>query len=125
MKTFRLLLALSTMVFLFGCEEKKTIFGRYSNTFDTLAIHYVDLKGDSSFYHFYQKDSIELVNTGRWSWGQKNKVWFHKWKPFGVIEDESCKDGCIRGVELKNENELVFSYDMPKEMNFYKQEIKD
>lgn len=125
MKVFRVLVILSSILVFIACGERKSIFGRYSNTFDTLAIHYVDLRGDSTFYHFYKRDSTELMNSGQWSWGKKNKVWFNEWRHFGGIEDESCEGGCIRGVEFRNENELVFSYDLPNEMNFLRQKISD
>lgn len=114
-------------VIMFSCENNSdtSIEGKYYNEFEKNAIHYIDLKKDSSFVHYYlnKVNGEEVEHKGTWSKRvtkkDEIKVSFKNWEDFGPYADN--KKTLIRSVKLDG-NELVFSYDLRKEMNFYKKD---
>lgn len=104
------------------CLSKKQIIGKYVNTSELAAIHYVELYSNGDYYHVYERGEVKLENKGKWITSQKNcEVLFSSWKSYGEFAEESCKNGCSWSVPLKDYI-LHFSPDLP-EMNFSK-EIK-
>lgn len=83
------------------------------------ASHYVELKTNGEFLHFYKKGELELQNIGKWHFNrEKCEVLFSRWKSYGDYQDKNCINGCSAFVKVKNET-LLFSFDL-KEMNFEK-----
>ncbi len=105
-------------------EQSDDITGRYVNTFEEDANHYVDLKADSSYFHYYKKGNMPAeINEGKWRLSirpHKTEIVFRKWITFGYKDLDSCS-GCLWAVKLEN-GELVFNIDLPEEMNFQKVE---
>lgn len=104
--------------------EQKNLTGKYINTFESEAIHYVELKADSTFLHYYKKGNERAqVNKGTWKYigtDKKAEVVFKTWTTFGVNKQYDCKE-CLRFVKIKD-GELIFNVDLPTEMNFKKEE---
>lgn len=113
-------------IFLYSCRSEKKdvtgVIGKYINSYEADASHYVELKSDSSFFHFYKKGSdTERINEGKWSSKEKNgfiEITFNTWTTFGYDNGEGCPH-CLWSVKLKND-ELIFNIDLPIEMNFKK-----
>jgi hypothetical protein len=124
MKT-RILSAL-TVILLFACNNENTdnIIGRYVNTHELEAKHYVQLDADSTFFHYYKKGAEPaLENKGHWRTSirpKKTEIIFDTWVDFGYKDEPVC-NGCLRAVKLEN-GELIFNVDLPNEMNFKKEE---
>jgi hypothetical protein len=76
-------------------ERNRNIIGRYNNEYENAAIHYVALKKDSTFFHYYKKNNDSpLVNTGKWRFDpDKNEIQFENWIQFGFKTGDSCS-GC-------------------------------
>lgn len=116
--------------FLFSCDntatmnkETNNIVGKYVNSYEN-AEHYIVLKKDSTFTHYYKKSQeTSKENKGTWSISidaKKTEIKFDEWIDYGYTDESSC-DGCYRFVRLKD-GEMVFSSDLPNEMNFKKVE---
>ena len=114
-------------VIMFSCKNSNdtSIEGKYYNEFENNAIHFIDLKKDSSFVHYYlnKANGEELEHKGTWNKRATKKdeikISFKNWEDFGPYSDN--KKTLIRSVKLDG-NELVFSYDLRKEMNFHKKD---
>lgn len=128
MKVFKGILLFTVFcAIMFSCENNsgENIEGKYYNEFEKNVVHYVELKQDGSFIHFYtnKENGEELEHKGTWSKRvtkkDKIKVSFKNWEDFGPYADK--EKILIRSVEL-DDDELVFSYDLRKEMNFYKKD---
>lgn len=117
-------LILYIFIFIISCNNDNinhNAVGKYVNAYDSESIHYVELRSDSTFIHFYKKSNIISENTGYWKllkFKNKTEVVFRTWKNFGYEKSIKCND-CVRFVILKN-NELIFDYDLLNEMNFRK-----
>ena len=102
--------------------EQNEIFGKYINSFEKKAEHYVVLNSDSTYLHYYKSDTAEFVSTGKWSSYRNTnggvRIAFLKWSTYGYKNSSSCAK-CYWAVDIKN-GELYFSYDSPNEMNFRK-----
>jgi hypothetical protein len=100
------------------------VVGKYINTFESDAMHYVELKADSTFLHYYKKGAeIQQENKGTWQLlksDKKNEIVFRTWVAFGINKKYDC-NGCIRYVKLMGD-EMIFNVDLPNEMNFKKEE---
>ncbi|MCS6820171.1 MAG: hypothetical protein NZ522_09495 [Chitinophagales bacterium] len=105
-------------------EDTTDVTGRYVNTFEPEADHYVDLKADSTYFHYYKKENEPAkINEGKWSLSirpNKTEVIFREWTTFGYRGPDSC-NGCLWAVKLE-EGELKFNVDIRDEMNFKKEE---
>lgn len=103
-------------------ENRYDVIGKYENTFDRDASHYVELKADSTFIHYYKKaDEQPKENRGIWSLlitTKKTEVKFDTWIDYGYKDESSC-NGCYKYIQLVD-GEMIFSYDLPNEMNFVK-----
>ena len=113
------------MVFvLCGCKNSENLIGKYENTFESNVIHYVVLKKDHKFLHYYKKgNEDEKINKGVWSLevtSKKREIKFNTWVDFGYIVGPPC-EGCFKFVQIKD-GEMIFSYDFPNEMNMLKTE---
>lgn len=99
------------------------LLGKYINTFEQDAIHYVELKSDSTFVHYYKKGHTpNKVNKGIWSQigaPPKNEIKFDTWIDYGYKNEPSC-NGCLRFVKVVN-GVMIFNFDLPNEMNFTKE----
>ncbi len=97
--------------------------GKYINCYEEDAIHYVQINTDSTFVHYYKKgNEQEKINKGSWrltTKPSKTEVVFDTWTTFGYNDVDACQK-CLWAVKFRD-GELVFSYDMPKEMNFTKE----
>jgi len=111
---------------LFSCthnaKKSSHITGKYVNAFETGVEHYVILSSDSTYRHYYKSALLKLTNNGRWKFDQfesgEIKIVFLDWASYGAKRDNNCKK-CLFAAELGDE-ELIFSYDLPDEMNFRK-----
>jgi hypothetical protein len=121
MKNMILLMPMATF-FLFACSKKNsTVIGKYVNTFEPDADHYVELKADSTFIHYYKKNNEVKENKGVWRLSidpEQTQIIFDTWVDFGYKDLPIC-DHCLRMVQLKDE-ELMFNVDLPNEVNFKK-----
>lgn len=116
------------IVLLYSCNrnviDTDDVTGKYINTFEPGAIHYVELKADSTFLHYYKKGTeIPQENRGAWQLlksDKKDEIVFRTWTAFGSNKQYDC-NGCIRYVKLR-EDEMIFNVDLPDEMNFKKEE---
>lgn len=103
-------------------KKPEDITGRYVNTYEPEADHYVDLKSDSTYFHYYKKENQPAkINEGKWRLSvrsHKTEVVFREWVTFGYKGPDSC-NGCLWAVKLEDE-ELIFNVDIPEEMNFKK-----
>jgi hypothetical protein len=116
------------IVLLYACNRNNidadNVVGKYINTFEDDAIHYVELKADSTFLHYYKKGEEEQQeNIGSWKLlksDRENEIVFRVWIAFGINRQFDC-NGCMRFVKWV-ENELIFNYDLPNEMNFKKED---
>lgn len=123
------LLILIVLPILFSCNSNNqkgntsSMIGKYINTFEKDAIHFVELKADSSFIHYYKKGkALHKENKGIWSViesPKKIEIKFDTWIDYGYTNISTC-NGCIRFVKVRD-GELIFSYDLPDEMNFIKE----
>jgi len=113
------------IILLFACNDENTnnVIGRYVNTYESEAKHYVQLDADSTFLHYYKsKNETPKENKGNWTLlvtPKGTKIAFRTWKTFGYGDSSNC-NGCIRFVKLKK-GEMIFDSDLPKEMNFKKE----
>ncbi|CAN5271046.1 hypothetical protein BH09BAC3_BH09BAC3_35170 [soil metagenome] len=115
------------IVLLYACnnnESKDNVIGKYVNTYESEAKHYVVLEADSTFLHYYKKNN-EAVKENKGNWKllitpKKTEIVFRTWKTFGYGDSNDC-NGCIRFVKLEK-GEMIFDSDLPKEMNFKKEE---
>lgn len=117
-------------VIMIGCnnENKSTtndssiVVGKYINTYEPNVVHYVEIKKDSTYLHYYKKaNEVALENSGKWKLVHgktKTEVIFNSWIDYGY-EDEPVCNKCLRAVKFEN-NELIFSVDLPDELNFIK-----
>jgi antitoxin component YwqK of YwqJK toxin-antitoxin module len=62
-----------------SCQE--SIYGKYYNIEDEKAVHYVDLKEDGTFFHYYKKDKIERSHSGKWT-QDDNKININNWEEY-------------------------------------------
>jgi hypothetical protein len=119
------------LIILFGsCSNghdktaQNNLIGKYTNSFEKGVIHFVELKPDSTFSHYYKNGTLEKQeNNGTWTISKtkhKTEVVFRTWVSFGINRQYDC-NRCIRFVKLKD-NELIFNIDLPDEMNFKKTE---
>ena len=115
------------IAFAYSCGEsikQKEMVGKYINTFETGVEHYIILNNDSTYLHYYKSPTLDLTNTGKWSINKdangKINIAFIDWATYGYKNDFACEK-CYWSVELRD-NELIFSYDTPNEMNFKKAE---
>ena len=121
----RILSAL-VVILLFACNNESTdnVIGRYVNTYESEAKHYIQLDADSTFLHYYKKNNeTAKENKGTWKLlvtPEKTEIVFRTWKTFGYGDSNDCND-CIRFVKFKK-GEMIFDSDLPKEMNFKKEE---
>lgn len=118
---------LLVVVILNSCNKsdiKDNVIGKYINKYEPDANHYVELKADSTFLHYYKKNNeTAKENEGNWelvTTPKKTEIVFRTWKTFGFGDSTDC-NGCIRFVKLI-EGEMIFDYDLPHEMNFKKEE---
>jgi hypothetical protein len=98
------------------------IVGKYVNTFERDAIHYIVIRPDSTFLHYYKKGELMQENSGVWdiSVAQNDtEIVFKTWKSFGYAKRSDCET-CIRFVRLVK-GSLIFNVDVPSEMNFQKE----
>ena len=104
-------------------DEQSNITGKYRNTFEPEATHYVELKTDSTFLHYYKKGNEDAQeNKGTWRFiktDKKEEIMFSTWTTFGINKQYDCND-CLRFVKIKDD-ELIFNVDLPSEMNFKKE----
>ena len=104
--------------------SQNNLIGKYTNSFENGVIHFVELKSDSTFYHYYKNGTQDKqVNNGTWTilkTKNKTEIVFKTWVSFGINKQNDC-NGCIRFVKLKG-GELIFDIDLPDEMNFKKDE---
>ncbi len=110
-------------VYLLACSnnDETTITGRYINTYEPNAIHYVELKDDSTYMHFYKNNKTTKASKGNWNLitkAHKTEIMFSDWYSYGYDALDDC-NGCTWFVKLKN-GELIFNVDLPEEMNFKK-----
>jgi hypothetical protein len=126
LKVFKWLILCLIAIIMNACcnNQESNVAGKYINKFEQNAKHYIELKNDSTYLHYYKKNG-ELFKENLGSWcllksQNKIEIVLDNWTDFGYIDETSC-DGCIRVVEFKNCS-IIFSYDLPNEMNFYKEE---
>ena len=125
MKLYILMMLLASVI-LSACNnlgKQSNIVGVYVNTFENNVTHYVELKKDSTFLHYYKKydEKVAKENRGIWKLSitpEKTEIIFDPWFDFGHINNPSC-NGCLSAVELKD-GMLIFNYDIPDEVNFIK-----
>jgi len=63
------LLNFTSIIFIFlvtSCSVKSSYCGKYWNTNDQNAINYLIIYKNSTYLHYYKKDSIILSQTGNW-----------------------------------------------------------
>jgi hypothetical protein len=109
-----------------GCTNRtcstELIVGKYFNYFEDNSTHYIEIRKDSTYVHYYESEiGKRKVNTGRWSHSNRSnkcKVSFKKWIDFSNKSDNSNFEKSWV-VELYKD-ELIFDYDLPKERNFKK-----
>lgn len=110
------------VIFLIACKQAKKdrdIIGRYINTYEIDAVHYVDLRADNTFLHYYKKMHNEAkVNEGKWEQASDSEIAFREWVTFGFTGPDACFK-CLWIVKVSN-GELVFNSDIREEMNFKK-----
>jgi len=103
-------------------KSNVTLVGNYVNHYEKDVVHFVNLKNDSTYVHFYQKKGENSKESnGKWKLitnPNKNEILFYDWFDFGYIDEPTC-NGCIRFVKIEN-GELIFSVDLPDELNFKK-----
>src|SRR5688572_28123689 len=120
MKKENLILILGLLVCACTTKKSNEILGKYVNEFDKESIHYVILKPDSTYLHYYKKNDQEQKNTGKWRFellsNSRNVIIFHDWVSYGIKTEISC-DGCMYGTDLAD-NEIVFSEDLAEKVNF-------
>ena len=126
MTRVRIILILG-LVLTYSCDKNiinENVIGKYKNTFESNTIHYVELKPDSTFIHYYKRgEEAAKENKGIWQLSvrpKKTEIVFNTWVDFGYIDEPIC-NGCLRVVKLK-ESEMIFNVDLPNEMNFKKEE---
>lgn len=107
------------------CDNNKqdSIIGKYENFSEKNAIHYIKLNSDSTYIHFYKNELNEKSDTANWRFnlekdGDKTVI-FYNWNSYGIKTELSCEN-CVYVTTLKG-NEIVFSEDLPVEMNFIKE----
>lgn len=109
-------------IVIYSCNIKESkLFGKYINASEPGVTHYVELKADSTFEHFYKTADTTIISKGEWRYRIKDSgeqiITFLTWNSLGKHKGEQCKN-CSWAVEVKDD-ELIFSYDSP-EMNFNK-----
>lgn len=106
-----------------GKTDKESVIGKYVNVFEPETIHFVELRPDSTYFHYYKKNNeLERINSGKWKLSirdSKTEIIFRKWITFGYDSfNNSCFE-CHWAVKLEK-GELIFDVDLPDEMNFKK-----
>ena len=92
------------------------------NAIEKDAVHYIDIYEDGTFIHYYSKDTLEAAEKANWRLLEDKKgtkIFFSKWKSYGVHKTSGCSN-CALSVFLK-EGELLFGKTDHKERNFVKQ----
>lgn len=119
-----ILILLLGATFLYACNPKapQNIAGKYSNAFESNVVHYVELKPDSTFIHFYsRKNEPAQQNTGTWKLfndGKEIEIMFNGWTDLGYQFMPMC-DGCLKATKLENEK-LIFNADHQAATSFSK-----
>ncbi|GEM_PF-2298620 len=119
----KLLLILSCI---YSCSTKKEeITGKYFNNYEKDKIHFVELKHDSTYIHYYadRDNQNSEKNIGIWKSikkGNEMEIMLRSWVDYGYKNDPPCNN-CTFFVKLKD-GELIFNQDLPYEMNFSKPE---
>jgi hypothetical protein len=102
-------------------ESRNNAIGKYVNDYEPATIHYVILKEDSTYVHYYKKyGDSSRINTGKWEFEAtpvRTEITFNSWMTYGYAADYL--KGYSTLVYLIK-GELFFSFDVPKEMNFKK-----
>ncbi|MET3028543.1 lipocalin family protein [Flavobacterium sp. UW10123] len=78
----RLKISVLFWIIIFGlisCERE--VSGKYYNVEDEKALHYIDFKGDGTFYHYYKKDTVERSHSGNWTL-EDNKIHILNWEEY-------------------------------------------
>lgn len=103
--------------------SKEILVGKYVNKYETAAEHYVVLKPDSSYFHYYKLDTVERKQSGKWNLSKLSNggsaLTFYDWISFGPQTGISC-NGCAFVTDLAGK-EIVFSQDLAEKVNFYKE----
>lgn len=115
---------LSIILFLFKCKrnncQQYEIIGKYYNNYEKNVDHYVELKIDSTFVHYYNdKKNNVRKNIGTWKLSSRKdriEIIFNSWREYGYENNPKC-DGCIFFVRLED-GKLIFDEDLDKELNF-------
>ncbi len=109
-----------------------TVFGKYTNTSDKTTVHYVEVKSDSTYIHYYKRaNAPALINSGTCVIDQFDlpktnniNIIFSNWKTFDVLltdtQNYSSKE-IIKGGIVRPNGVLLFHPDLD-EFNFKKQE---
>jgi len=104
-------------------ESRNNAFGKYVNVYEPATTHYVELKEDSTYLHYYKKASdSSKINQGFWYFEKtrgETQIVFSNWFTYGYNAGDC--NGCIN-YALLIEGELFFNLDVPIEMNFKKVE---
>jgi hypothetical protein len=116
---------LITLFFLLSCnlgsKNYQKIKGKYINTFEPGASHYVILY-DSLFIHYYDGKFGHFKQNGKLIKKIDNngvEITFNYWLNFGQMKNNTCQNGCLKGVKLVD-NELIFDNDERDKYNFVK-----
>ncbi|MGH2667489.1 hypothetical protein [Flavobacterium sp.] len=114
--------------FIFSCNtsnrKNESLLGKYFNNYENNVSHYVELKKDNTYLHYYEdKNHTVKRNIGVWKSikrGDEIEIMFSSWIDYGYINQPVC-NGCTNFVKLEN-GELIFNQDLSKEVNFVKKE---
>lgn len=121
-KPIDILFALSLITLLFSCKKKcdEVAVGKYYNRYLDDVVHYVSLRKDLSYLHYYKDaDGVEKSHSGTWQFDRIDcEVMLENWTSYGDYSI-SCND-CTLFVNLWD-GELVFSYDTKRQSNFFRE----
>ena len=92
LKTIKTILFISFFSSAFQCcldlrSCDKDISGKYYSTSNDNTVNYLDINEDGTYYHFYKKKDIELINKGTWEKSDDGycKIKLKNWKNFNEM----------------------------------------
>lgn len=135
MKLIKLISAIMPYLICSACSRpsNEDLFGKYVNTYEKDAEHYVILKSDSSFFHYYKKNGMDAyINEGTYQIKHGFCLWIHGWDELGTcvyydIERHNGGKNIMMEITYNSfKKELEFDYvyvdASSKEVNFKKVE---
>ena len=101
------------ILFLSSCDNScdEDLVGKFYNLASVKEEHYIELKKDSTYVHFYKDSSAKIhSHSGNWKFVRDEcELVLINWTSFGKFLTPC--DSCIKIVQISGK-ELLFSYDL-------------